>query len=322
VNVAETLEGAASVPARTDGATVVYPGVLPGVDLQYSVGAISLEETLLLQNAQAPASYTFTYHVPGASASVDATGAVVFTDAKGAVLLVIGSLLLYEADAAGQPLPTAAQSEHVQAQLTRQGSNFQITYTPDHAWLSDPARRFPVALDPTWQAGDPHTNTTSGNIYGDTIDESGNPSDPFYNLNALRIGNADIVGLCCNGKSRAYLKFPINPAPAHVRVITADLAIYQSSQHSGGGVQMKANVIMSAWNATTLTWNNHPTSFETADTANTLATQNNWVHFEVSAAVQAWWAGRITLNGFELQYTDENQPQESFFSDDNTVPVQ
>ena len=83
-------------------------------------------------------------------------------------------------------------------------------------------------------------------------------------------------------------------------------------------MQIKANAIMSAWNETTLDWNNHPTTFETVGTANTVATQNNWVNFNVAAAVQEWWSGGIILNGFELQYTDETKPQEFFFSDDNT----
>jgi RHS repeat-associated protein len=322
VTTAETLDGAASVPATTTGSTVVYAGVFPGVNLLYTVGLLSLEETLLLQNEQTPTSYTFTYHVPGASATQDAAGNIVLTDAQGKVLLVIGGVLMYEADAQGQMASNAALSEKVQATLSGTGPNFKITYTPDQAWLSDPTRHFPVAIDPTstWQGNDHYTNTTSGNIYGDTIDESGNPSSLFYNLNTLRIGNADNAGLCCNGTSRAYLKFPINPPPGQVRVTSADLALYQASQHSGGGVQIKANAIMTAWNETTLTWNNHPTSFELVGTGTTAATQNNWVHINVSAAAQEWWSGGITLNGIELQYSDESQPQELFYSDDNSDP--
>ncbi len=103
-------------------------------------------------------------------------------------------------------------SAKVQITLSGSGPDFQITYTPDHAWLSDPHRHFPVALDPTWQGSDPQTNTTSGNVYGDTFDESANPTWSFYNVNAERIGNN--AGLCCNGVSRSYLKFPINPRQA------------------------------------------------------------------------------------------------------------
>jgi RHS repeat-associated protein len=318
VRVAETLTGAASVAGRTNGSTIVYPGVFPGVDLRYQVGATNLEEMLLLQHANAPASYTFTYHLPGATATQDASGNVIFTDAKGAVLFLLGSLLMYEADAQGQWLPKGALSEQVQLTLSGTAPDFQVTYTPDATWLADPKRHFPVAIDPSWQGSDTGQNTTNGNIYADTIDEAGHPTQNFWNLNALRIGNADNAGLCCNGVSRAYLKFPINPPPGQVRVTSADLALYQSSQLSGGGVPINVNAILSAWNATTLTWNTHPTSFEKVGSALTLATQNNWLHFDVSAAAQEWWSGGIALNGLELQYADETKPQEHFFSDNNT----
>jgi hypothetical protein len=169
VKVAESLDGAASVSATITGSTIVYTGVFPGVDLRYSLGLVSLEETLLLQNAQAPASYTFTYHLPGASASQDAAGNVIFTDAKGTVLLVIGGLLMYEADSQGQMRPQTAVSEQIQVALSSKGPDFHITYTPDHAWLSDPKRHFPVAIDPTWQGGDAGQSTTNGNISADTM---------------------------------------------------------------------------------------------------------------------------------------------------------
>jgi YD repeat-containing protein len=255
--------------------------------------------------------------------SQDAAGNVVITNAKGSVLLVIGGVLMYETDAQGQMVPNAAISQAVQVTLSGNGSNFTITYTPDQTWLSDPHRHFPVAIDPTstWQGNDHYTNTTDGNIYGDTIDESGNPTSLYYNLNTLRIGNANVdSGLCCNGTSRSYLKFPINPPPTNVRVTSADLAIYQASQYSGGGVQINANAILTAWNETTLDWNNHPTSFAYAGTGTTAATQNNWVHINVTAAAQVWWDGTVALNGFELQYQNETKPQELFYSDDNGNP--
>jgi RHS repeat-associated protein len=319
VKVAETLDGAATVPLTRSGATAIYAGVFPGVDLRYGIGTTSLEEMLLLQNAQTPASYTFTYHIPGASVSQDEEGNVIFSDAQGKQVLVIGGILMYEADAQGQMLPTAALSEQVQVTVQGTGPDFQVTYTPDHAWLSDPKRHFPVAIDPTWQASDPHTNTTSGNIYADTFDEKSHPTLSFNTVNAERIGNADLTSLNGNGISRAYLKFPINPPPSQVRVTSANLKLYQYSSNSGGGVQMQANAIMSAWNSTTLTWNNHPTSFEQVGTANTSATANAWVQFDISAAAQEWWSGGIALNGLEIQYADETKAQEWFISEDNTA---
>ncbi len=273
--ILETLTGAAPVRATTKGSTITYTQVFPGVDLSYHVGAISLEETLLLTTATVPTSFSFTYHVPGATASQDVAGNIVFADAKGNIILVLGGVLMYEATASGQMLPKGALSEQAQLAVSGKGPDFTITLTPDATWLHDPKRHFPVVLDPisTWQSSDPHTNTTNGNIYGDTFDESGNPTTSFYNVNSERIGNANVdPGLNGNGTSRSYLKFPVGSIPAGVHVTSADLALYQSSQYSGGGVQINANVVLSAWNEITLNWNNHPTSFALAWTGTTAAT--------------------------------------------------
>lgn len=319
-SVAETLDAAAAAPAATNGSSVVYAGVFPGVNLQYSVGAVSLEETLLLQNAQAPTSYTFTYHLPGARASQDAAGNVVFTDAKGNVLLVIGGILMYESDAQGHLAPKGAVSDQVKLTLASKGSDVQITYTPDHAWLTDPLRHFPVAIDPTWQGGDAGQNTTSGNISADTYDASASSDADlnFWNVNSLRIGNCTASGLG-SGTNRSYIKFPINPPPAGVRVTSADLALYQSSEFTGGtGVTVTAGVIPSAWNATTLTWNTRPTGATAIASGTTATTQNNWVHWNVTPAIYEWWQAGVALNGFELRYTDETKACQLFFSDNNT----
>ena len=55
---------------------------------------------------------------------------------------------MYEADAQGQPLPTAAAGP-VTMTLSGSGPSYQITLTPDMSWLQASGRRFPVAIDPT-----------------------------------------------------------------------------------------------------------------------------------------------------------------------------
>lgn len=88
----DTPQGASAVRAATSGNEIVYAGVFPNVDLRYWLGMSHVEEMLLLQSAQVPASYTFSYHVPGASAHQDASGAVIITDAQGHILGAIGGI--------------------------------------------------------------------------------------------------------------------------------------------------------------------------------------------------------------------------------------
>ena len=118
LTVAEALTGAATVAATANGSQVVYPSVFPGVDLRYLVGNAHLEETLLLQNAQTPGSYSFSYHVPGATAQVGDDGNINFLDNKGNILLTVGNIAMYESDADGQMLPMGKGTSNVAVTLS------------------------------------------------------------------------------------------------------------------------------------------------------------------------------------------------------------
>jgi hypothetical protein len=243
---------------------VRYPGVFPDVDLLYWLGNTHFEEALLLRNKGGSASYTFTYRVPGATAHQDAAGTVHLLDKQGRELLAIGGVAMYEADNAGQPRGGAG-TDAVKVTLSGTGPDHAVTLTPDAAWLADPTRRFPVAIDPSWSGADSNGGGTSGNMYADTFDEHDNPTWNFNTTNSERIGNCDLISSSGTGwgtgVNRSYLKFPVGAAPfANLRVTSATLELYQTEAY-GGSVPVTVNAITSAWDATTLTWNNHPTGF-------------------------------------------------------------
>ena len=181
LNFSETLDGAATVPVATTGPRVLYLGVFPGVDLQYGVGSRTLEEEMILHDANGPTSYTFSYHVPGASARQDAAGTISFTDSTGHELLRVGGVAMYEADVNGRMLPKGAGTDRVTVTLAGKAPDYTVTLTPDHAWLADPTRVFPVAIDPTIGplSGPDQGAGTSSNMIADTFDESGNPTWNF-----------------------------------------------------------------------------------------------------------------------------------------------
>lgn len=322
LTVSESLDAAAVTSATTNGSQVTYPGVFPGVDLLYLVGNASLEETLLLHNAQAPASYTFTYHVPGATARQDADGNIIFLDKNGNLLLTVGNISMYESDTNGLMLPAGQGTSNVAVTLSGSSPNYMLTLTPDHAWLTDPSRHFPVAIDPTFSGADSHSNTTSGNTYADTFDESANPTWGFYTTNTERIGNCNAIPSGSTGygtgTNRSYIKFPVGSAPAGVRVTSATLALYQLSAY-GGGPTIAADEIKTAWNATTLTWNTHPTNAVQVGSAAAKTTYNVTWQVDVTQALYDWWENGQTNNGLRLRYTNESAACNLFSSDDRGI---
>jgi len=78
---------------------------------------------------------------------LNADGSMTALDASGAQSFALPAPWMMETPGGNQrpgpPMPNVAVS------LTGGGGHYQLTYTPDQAWLQDPARRYPVTLDPS-----------------------------------------------------------------------------------------------------------------------------------------------------------------------------
>lgn len=140
--VAFTLLGADEGSlARADGAEAVFEAALPGVTAVYEAQAGGVKETLLLADAQAPRRFEFALTAPGLTPALQQNGDVVLADAGGTERFRL--LAPWMQDAAGE-LSRAAAYE-----LETVGGQQRLVLTVDAGWLSDPARVFPVAVDPT-----------------------------------------------------------------------------------------------------------------------------------------------------------------------------
>jgi hypothetical protein len=176
-----------------------------------------------------------------------------------------------------------------------------------------------VAIDPTntYSGADQgEGGGTSGNIYGDTFDESANPTWAFYNNADERIGNCTPTN--GTGTSRSYLKFPVASIPSHVHVTSATLTLYQVTYYTGGyGDTIDAYTIGSAWDETTLDWNTHPTNFGAlVGTATASSTVNTNISFDLTLAAYNWWQLGYQVDGLALRYDNESQQCQWYASDD------
>ncbi|HEX6682161.1 MAG TPA: RHS repeat-associated core domain-containing protein, partial [Candidatus Limnocylindrales bacterium] len=138
------LSGAAAVPGEASGSLVTYRGVLPGVDLELESRPGALKETLVLHSPNVLRSFDFPLRLDGLSASLR-DGAVDLSDPAGVVRAVIPPG--YVADSAAVP----ATSTAVRYELLTAADRPVLRVSVDEAWLRDPARVFPVRLDPTVQ---------------------------------------------------------------------------------------------------------------------------------------------------------------------------
>jgi RHS repeat-associated protein len=142
------LAGAADVTAVVDGSTATYPKILPGTDLEVQATASGLKETIVLDSPAAGNEWVFPLKLDGLTPRERADGSVELVTAAGAVALRVPPG--YMEDSKVDPRSGApAQSAGVDYELVTVDGGPALKVTADQAWLSDPARQYPVRVDPS-----------------------------------------------------------------------------------------------------------------------------------------------------------------------------
>ncbi|MFE7132864.1 LamG-like jellyroll fold domain-containing protein, partial [Streptomyces sp. NPDC057638] len=225
-SLAYGLDGAAPAPGSGGGTRVSYPSVLPATDLWLDSQAGGLKETLVLRSAQAPAAFSFPLRLTGLTARLDG-GAVVLADRRGRTKAVIPAGFMVDA--------RGTVSHAVRYELGDRDGTRVLTVRPDRAWLTDPARAFPVQLDPSVE-----TATATTSMY---VRQSGNP---VSGANELQ------VGLGAGGPSATYLGFPgLDEKLRHHQIFGAQLQLVNYDARSCAPRRVSVHPVTQAWTVDT-----------------------------------------------------------------------
>jgi RHS repeat-associated protein len=161
-------------------AAVNYAGAKAGVDVRLTSRPDGLKEELVLASAAAGDRFVFPLELKGLTASIDGSGDVVYRDKAGAERARTPHG--YMTDSSLDPLSDEPSISHgVAYALVPHGQGTALEVRLDKAWLADPARVWPVVVDPQLTA----------NTYGDdTFVLSGVPADNSHSLE-LKVGTFD-----------------------------------------------------------------------------------------------------------------------------------
>jgi RHS repeat-associated protein len=235
VTLGFSLEGAAGVNAQRDGAKVTYPDALPGIDLEYLVAMGEVKEQLVLHRAPgAPGAtgaiaWRFPMTVQGGRPTMGNDGAITVADGSGAAQIVIPAPVMWDSSAVeGQQEPAEVP---VGIRLIEAGDGWVVELAPDQEWLADPARVYPVIVDPPLR--------TAAGIH----ETRAYKSDGYSCVNCgIRAGNSRSSGLDTN--YRTLVKFNYDGmAGKQVLDVFADVRVDTGSNTHEG------------------TWVNHATKF-------------------------------------------------------------
>jgi RHS repeat-associated protein len=235
VSVGFGVAGSATVPVVVSGAGSVarYANVLPGADVELSATRYGYKDKVILHSTAAPTSWVFPLRTEGVTPSWDPqTGQVQLTDRHGNVVGTIPPAFMQDSSVdarSGGP----AVSTHVSQTLVSQGDGWALQVELDPAWLADPARVWPVILDPAVWAGSTLDTFISSRDYAQ-LDNEGNSE--------LMIGTYDGGGEV----SESFLNFDLSSV-AYDTIYSGALSLYNEWSWSCTPADVGVYAITGAW---------------------------------------------------------------------------
>ncbi|WP_306356773.1 MULTISPECIES: PA14 domain-containing protein [unclassified Nocardia] len=158
VDAGESVVTMGLVGADTSQRSVVdsvawYRDVLPGVDLTYEVTEGAVKELLFVKTADAVGNGQWTFHLDTGTWTPSTDGQTVeIADAAGQVVAVLPPITVWDSAGADDDGASTARTGGSYT-LTADGDAWLLTVAVDLDWLTDPARVFPVVVDPTFTYG-------------------------------------------------------------------------------------------------------------------------------------------------------------------------
>jgi len=287
-SLAFDLAGAApGRTARVQDNTVTYRSVIPGVSVVETVGGDRVKEQVVLDGPAAagtPSTFRFPLALSGLTPSTRADGTIVFTDASGADLLVIPKGWAEDAGTGPntEPACTPASIKLVQPSA----GAWEVDVSVDPAWLDDPARHFPVSIDPTVSFSVAYTAGRQS-LHSDSFVSQ---SQPTTNFNGYVDSNAytDYVGIPTGGQQYySYLAYDVSAIHGHT--VTSGIwngFFYSANNYSGDSFAIYQGA--GAWQDSTVTWNNQPGHTGAAPALGAVSQPNQWWAVDITGWVQPW----------------------------------
>ncbi|CRK57830.1 conserved hypothetical protein-putative glucosesorbosone dehydrogenases [Alloactinosynnema sp. L-07] len=178
--------------AKLNGSRAIYTDVEPETDLEYEVTAGSVKETIKLKRRPAPGKSTWRFRLgtDGLTPVVTAQGTVELRDANGAVKIVMPAVEAWDSSGSADRPPAVTTGSYG---LENTADGWILTASVDERWLRDPARTYPVSVDPTFTLWTPewYSYKSDGTYY--------------YNDGGLRIGSPMHNGTLWRGLFRMDL---------------------------------------------------------------------------------------------------------------------
>ncbi len=288
-------ELSAAESGRTS-AGVIYKNIYPGVDFEYIAGNDHLKENIIINEYTGKNSFSFVIQAAHLTPVLQDRD-LFFVNDEGEEVFVIPAPYMFD--------QARAESYNFTVSLTEtQDSGYILTYTADEKWLTDPARQYPVIIDPMVVA------THKTELIHDTFISEANPTKNYRLWSYLKTGWSKST----YKRTRTLLKFPNIPQSPVINaadeIVKAELVLYQSWDIlKDGGIDQTVTVnihkVTEPWDNSTVTWNNQP-AYDPRVYDYQRCRDMQWRAFDITPIVKGWYRGEPN-NGVLIKHQVETE---------------
>ncbi len=313
------LRGAHGAPV-VDGSTATFENVAGADRVSYRAVGDGLKEDIVLD---APPEGTdpvvFSYDLatsPGVTPRLTDAGLIEFVDASRPA----GDQVVFAVPAGNMvdtTTPEPAYSDAVDYRLDPKAAGgadgWTLTVTPDMGWLQDPARSYPVTIDPSVTVDFKALRSCWLQADNPTVSRCGS------NATYLKVGRNT-----SGSRQRAVLDFDISKVPSNANITHANVnlyldatqttkpevsplySMYRAGKGFGGGATWASSGTNGAWTG------GDPTGPATGD-EDLYGTVTGNKYFEVTPIVEGWLNGEFANTGLVLKQKNEDVNQQVAF---------
>ena len=241
-----TLPGAALNAPTVSKNVATYQNIEPDADLRLQANNNGFKESLILKSPAAPRTWTFRLQLQGLTASLDTAGDVQLRNSSDSKLRAVIPHGFMEDSNYDPHAGQGALSRGVTYKLiTLADGTAGLQLTLDSRWLDDPARKYPVTVDPT-------TLAITGDISDGSDDTYVMSNAPGNNSTAtdMHVGTYDggtHVGA-------GYMNFNVGYL-AYSHILSAQLSLWENWSWSCSPRSVSIYQVTQPWSgSTSTTW--------------------------------------------------------------------
>jgi RHS repeat-associated protein len=302
-------------PGSPHGNNDHYADVLPGVSVDYTAENVGLKESLTLADASAQSSFRYRLNAgAGLTPQTNRNGGIDLVDGDGNVQFSFTAPYVRDRSGATQPLNLG---------LDNSGPSPVITMSVDKAWLADPARQFPVVVDPAIYHPENKGDTRlrySGANQDCYITNGSSANTNFCGGTSLSLGWDG------SKASRMLLQFNVQQTlPTNTVIEDAIFGIHQTGATGSGSASVGIYQLTHSWTSGA-TWNKYDGTSAwmsaggdfnstAVSTQTVFQSSDNWYAWDAKSLAQAWINNGTANNGLIVKETSEGSVNNVFTFD-------